>query len=68
MKIAENSMENFFQKEINRDASTDVFSAKEQEQASTVISLSLSSLTTSHGTTTSSPSVCISPTTNSVPE
>jgi hypothetical protein len=71
LKIAENSVEKFFQKQTNRDTTitTDVVDADEQEeveQVSAVVSPSLSSLNTSHVSTASSASVCISPTTNSV--
>ncbi len=64
-------MEKFFQKQINRETATtaDVINDDEQEQedqCSTVVSPSLSSLSNSHISPPSSTSMCTSPTTNSV--
>ena len=72
LKMAENNMEKFFQKQVETDkttATTDVADADEQrqdEQNSIVISPCLSSLNTSHMSTPSSVSACISPTPNSI--
>ncbi len=59
----------FFQKQINRDTtaalSVNTDEQEEEDQFSTVLSPSLPSLNTSHVSSPSSASVCISPTTNS---
>ncbi len=66
MKIAQNNMEKFFQRQINRDTTTTTYvinvdEQKQEEQFSTVVSPSLSSLNTSHVSSPLSTSVCISP-------
>ncbi|CAF0925822.1 unnamed protein product [Rotaria sordida] len=64
-------MEKFFQKQINRETTTtaDVINddvQEQEEECSTVVSPSLSSLSNSHVSPPSSTSICTSPTTNSV--
>jgi hypothetical protein len=72
LRIAENNMEKFFQKQINHDTTTiqiaNVDEQGQDEQISTVVSPSLSSLNTSHVSSPSSVSVCTSPTANSIPD
>jgi hypothetical protein len=75
LKIVENNMEKFFQKQINHDITTaitiPVLNADEQnqdEQISTVVSPSSSSLNTSHVSSPTSVSVCTSPTAASIPD
>ncbi len=68
--IAKNNTENIFQKQINRDTtaalSVNTDEQEEEDQFSTVVSPSLPSLNTSHVSSPSSASVCITPTTNSI--
>ncbi|CAF1328431.1 unnamed protein product [Rotaria sordida] len=64
-------MEKFFRKQINRETATtiDVINddiQEQEEQCSTVVSPSLSSLSNFHVSPPSSTSICTSPTTNSV--
>ena len=71
LKLVENNMEKFFQRQINREAATtaDVINddvQEQEEQYFTVVSPSLSSLSISHVSPPPSTSICTSPTTNSV--
>ena len=71
LKLVENNMEKFFQRQINREAATtaDVINddvQEQEEQCFTVVSPSLSSLGNSHVSPSPSTSICTSPTTNSV--
>ncbi|CAF1319093.1 unnamed protein product [Rotaria sordida] len=71
LKIVENNMKKFFQKQINRETArtTDVINddiQKQEEQCSTVVSPSPSSLSNFHVSPPSLTSICTSPTTNSV--